>query len=160
MDSYQSMTEKLYPLRLYDIEGGEEINTELRVLADEVDLLFAALDIMTREYFIATAQSWGLSNRESFAGAEKPGLTVEERRNLLLLSEHVTGFDCTPSGFEEFVRSCGVSDFEFTEAFSHYKVALYVHDELDSGMKNTLKTRVNAYYQANCQAVIRYNTEE
>lgn len=148
MDSYNSMTKKLAPLRIYNLNGENEISTELRVIAREIDLLFDTLEIMTRECFIATAESYGISERESFFGKEKTELTAERRRALLMLLSYVNGTDITLTGFEAFVRSCGVQNFTYNETPTHARLVLTVRDELDDGSKKLLKERVEAYVPA------------
>lgn len=156
MTSLESMTAKLAPLRLYEITEGSEIYTELAVFAAELDAAFAELEVMTRECFIETAQSWGISEREKFTGKEKTALSLEERRELLKTAEYITGADFRTSGFESFVRSCGAQDFTYHEGPSLAKINLIIHDELDSGTKKLLEERMEAYCPANCKIAIRY----
>lgn len=157
MTSYGSMTQKLAPLGIYDLEDGTRNALELRVFADELDRLFDTLDEMEREFFIATAQSWGIAMRERFTGKEKSSLPVEKRRELLTIAEYVTGVDPTPQGFEDFVRVCGIEDFTYQEVGSHAKLNLTIREDLDSGEKKLLEERINAYIPAHCTVNIRYN---
>ncbi|MEE0875578.1 MAG: hypothetical protein UIH27_19305 [Ruminococcus sp.] len=116
MTSYESMTQKLAPLGLYRLTPGTQTDLELRVYADELDRLFGRLDEITRECFIATAQDWGVAERERFFGKEKTGSSLEVRRELLMTAERETGSDPTPEGCRKFLRSCGAEDFEIIES--------------------------------------------
>lgn len=157
MTSLESMVTKLASLRLYDFSEGSEINIELSVFAAELDTAFARLDEMTRECFIETAQSWGISEREKFTGKEKVSLSLEKRRELLKTAQYVTGADFRTPGFEEFVRSCGAQDFTYIEAPSVSKINLTINDDLDSGAKKLLEERLDAYCPAHCKMIIRYS---
>lgn len=156
MTSLESMKQKLGALGIYRLEDGTENALRLSVYAAELDRLFAALDEMLRECFIATAQSWGITNRERFIGKEKNALAPARRRELLITAEHVTGVDGTPQGFEDFVRSCGAQDFTYTEGYSHAKINLIIHDDLDSGTKKLLEERLDAYIPAHCRIDVHY----
>lgn len=158
MTSYASMTQKLQPLGIYRLENGTRNALELQVFAAELDCLFDTLDEMEREYFISTAQSWGISTRERFAGKEKSSLSTQKRRELLMIGEYVTGVDPTPQGFEDFVRACGAENFTYYEAGSHARLTLNISDDLDSGEKKLLENRVKAYIPAHCQVSIHYVT--
>ena len=149
MTGYQSMVSKLAPLRLYNITEHSEIGVELSVIAEEIDAFYEYMDEVLREMFIATAQSWGISGREKFICKEKSDLTLEKRRELLETAGYITGIDNTPSGFEAFVRSCGVQDFTYTEVYQHSRITLTVNDQLDSGTKLMLEERLDAYIPAN-----------
>ena len=81
---------------------------------------------------------------------------LEKRRELLETAGYITGIDNTPSGFEAFVRSCGVQDFTYTEVYQHSRITLTVNDQLDSGTKLMLEERLDAYIPANCQINIHY----
>ena len=156
MTGYQSMVSKLAPLRLYNITEHSEIGVELSVIAEEIDAFYEYMDEVLREMFIATAQSWGISEREKFICKEKSNLTLEKRHELLETAGYITGIDNTPSGFEAFVRSCGVQDFTYTEVYQHSRITLTVNDQLDSGTKLMLEERLDAYIPANCQINIHY----
>ncbi|MCD8025632.1 MAG: hypothetical protein LUF33_01500 [Clostridiales bacterium] len=69
MDSFTSMKSKLLPLGLYTIEDGSNLYAELKAYAAGLDSVFENLDTMLREYFIDTAQTYGITEREKLIGA-------------------------------------------------------------------------------------------
>ena len=48
---------------------------------------------MLKEYFIDTAQSYGLTERERFTGAVRDDLSIEKRRELLKIREQTNGME-------------------------------------------------------------------
>ena len=123
MTGYQSMVSKLAPLRLYNITEHSEIGVELSVIAEEIDAFYEYMDEVLREMFIATAQSWGISEREKFICKEKSNLTLEKRRELL----ETAGWGvCLKNGAEE-TKACADAVTEYTnneDGMGHY---LYDH---------------------------------
>lgn len=156
MTSYESMTQKLAPLGLYRLTPGTQTDLELRVYADELDRLFGRLDEMTRECFIATAQDWGITQRERFFGKEKTGLSLEVRRELLLTAERETGSDPTPEGCGDFLRSCGAEDFEINESPSLAKITVTIRGISDGGAQKLIKNRMEAYIPAHCKLIMSF----
>ena len=84
MSSYNSMKSKLIATGLYTLEDSSNTSEELKAFAQELDIIFDTLDEMTREYFIATAQSYGIIERERFIGKERSELPTEQRREMLI----------------------------------------------------------------------------
>ena len=83
MDSYTSMVKKLTDTKLYSVRTGGRTYAELKAFSTGLDLLFNELGEMLKEYFIDTAQSYGLTERERFTGAVRDDLSIEKRRELL-----------------------------------------------------------------------------
>ena len=92
MDSYTSMVKKLTDTKLYSVRTGGRTYAELKAFAAGLDLLFNELDEMLKEYFIDTAQSYGLTERERFTGAVRDDLSIEKRRELLKIREQTRSF--------------------------------------------------------------------
>ena len=61
MNSFSSMKNKLSAIGIYNIENGSNIYNELKAYSVELDRIFSELDTMLREYFIETAQSYGIT---------------------------------------------------------------------------------------------------
>lgn len=59
---------------------------------------------MLKEYFIDTAQSYGLTERERFTGAVRDDLSIEKRRELLKIREQTNEEFCTPEGFNKILE--------------------------------------------------------
>mgnify|MGYP001224039914 CR=1 FL=1 len=104
MDSYTSMVKKLTDTKLYSVRTGGRTYAELKAFAAGLDLLFNELDEMLKEYFIDTAQSYGLTERERFTGAVRDDLSIEKRRELLKIREQTNEEFCTPGVLIRFWR--------------------------------------------------------
>lgn len=124
MSSYDSMKTKLEPVGLYSISEGSNISNELKAYAEGIDPLFEDLDVMTRECFIDTAETYGITQRENFTGKERSDYTLEQRREMLRLQEQNMGSKCNKAAFEDKMRSFGVYDFYFYEYFSKDVLAI------------------------------------
>ena len=111
MSSYDSMKEKLNAVGIYSIDENSNISKELIACAEGLDSLFDNLDTMTKEYFIETAESFGIVRREKFLGKERTEYSTEKRREMLILQEQYMGGKCTLDAFSDVLRSCGLSDF-------------------------------------------------
>ena len=109
MESFLSMKQKLLPLGLYELDDNDETVWELKAYAEGLNTLFDTLDELEREYFISTAQSYGLSRRELLFGREMSGQTAQERRDALMYLERTIVGDTTDSGFAEFLENLGLS---------------------------------------------------
>lgn len=159
MDSLTSMMQKLSPIGIYDLSDGGAVQTELQAYAGELDALYDALDTLTREGFIETAESYGLSARERFGGHEQEELTTAQRRERLLRREWGFAHDGTPSGFADSVRALGVSDFTLEENTDKLRVDLTVADALSDGEKSLFEQRLRAQFPPHAVLVIHYGAE-
>lgn len=156
MGSLDSMKEKLMPLGIYDLSQGGAAEHLLSACAPELDALYDALDVMTRECFIETAQDYGLAARERFGGREREGDGTQERRAALLDREVGYAFDGTPGGFEDCVRSLGVTDFSVDENVSKGRVDLTVNDTLTPGEQSLFEKRLRAQFPIYANLVLRF----
>lgn len=142
MSSYASMKQKLRPLRLYHLSEGSAADCELKAYAEGLDPLFAALDECEREAFIGTAEGEGLCARERFLDREKPGLSVEKRRALLLGEERAAAGDGTAAGFARFLADCGLEDAYAREFPSHLRFSIFINDRLNEGEKTLITQKI------------------
>ena len=94
------MRNKLVATGLYTLDSNSNTSEELKAFAQELDVMFDMLDEMTREYFIATSQSYGITERERFIGKERSELPTEQRREMLLVQEQMMGNNCSKDAFE------------------------------------------------------------
>lgn len=156
MGSLISMKQKLEPLGLYDLDGSGEAVCELKAYAEGLDILFDALDEMEREYFIPTAESFGLSRRENFICRENPEASVQDRRDELLYLEMSVG-DLTDSGFAEFLGRIGLTDYSLNVDVYRVKVELTVRDQKTDGEKALIQKRVRAEIPAHMTLTITYS---
>ena len=132
MGSFDSMKNKLAPLGVYSLEDGSTVICELKAYAEGLDPLFDKLEEYEREGFIATAETYGLSERERFIEKEKPQLTLEQRRALLTGFEQDLGIKGSVSGFIKHLRDSGLSDFSVDEYPTRQRMSIYIDDDLSS----------------------------
>ncbi len=144
MNSFDSMKQKLEPLGIYDFDGSGEAVCELKAYAEGLDTVFDTLSELEREYFIPTAESFGLSNRERFFGREQPGLSTEQRREQLIYYEKNIIGDITESGFNAFLRHIGLSDYTITLSASRSNMTIAVNDPKTDGEKALIRKQIAA----------------
>ncbi len=132
MGSFDSMKNKLAPLGVYSLEDGSTTVCELKAYSEGLDPLFNRLEEFERESFIATAETYGLSERERFSDKEKPDLTVEQRRALLTGLEQDLGAKGTPNGFTKHLNDNGIMDFSIDEYPTRQRMSIYINDDLNS----------------------------
>ena len=142
MNSYESMKQKLRPLRLYHLAEGSAADCELKAYAAGLDPLFDALETYEREAFIGTAEDEGLRAREQFLDREKTGLSVEKRRALLLGAERAVSGDGTAAGFAQFLSDCGLENAYAREYPTHQRFTIYINDRLNEGEKSLVAKKV------------------
>lgn len=157
MDSYTSMKNKLHPIGLYNVTDSSNVSAELKAYAEGLDKLFNMLDEMTREYFIDTAEGYGLSERERFTTRERSEYSIEKRREMLKIQEQMMGNDCSPNTFRKILEGCGLSDFEITENFSEQTVIITINDTLADETKKYVEERINAEFPVHLIITINYS---
>ena len=104
---YESMKASVAPLKIYG-EQALNLDLELRVYAEEIELLYSQLDSMFRERFIGTAQNEGLTVYEELFGPERSNESVERRREMLNLRMNLGEGDFTPGGIKKALDSLGL----------------------------------------------------
>lgn len=157
MDSFSSMKNKLSAIGIYNIENGSNIYNELKAYSVELDRIFSELDTMLREYFIETAQSYGITLREIF-GQRKTEYSLEKRREMLKIQQQMMGGECTPKSFEKFLKGCGLTNVQVSESFARQRIAVNISDELSLAAKKEIEEKVNAEVPA--QILVTFNYSE
>lgn len=104
----ESMKKALAPLMIYR-SGAPHLGKELRTYADEIELLYAELDGILPERFLATATDRGLREYEELFGPARDTLPVEDRRERLRLRLSLGEEDFTPAGIRKTLDSLGLS---------------------------------------------------
>lgn len=127
------MREKLFPLRLYRIDGKSKVEAELSAAAKGLDLVYEALESLTQEAFVPTAQGLGLAMRERTFGSERTDLPLELRREMLLYRGAVTVNDNTRQSVERALLSIGLRA-ELWEAPREQKLYVISREVLDQKM--------------------------
>lgn len=157
MKSLVSMKQKLEPLGLYDLSGSGEVDCELKAYAEGLDTLFDTLDELQRENFIQTAESFGLSRRESFEIRERAELPVQERRDFLMYYERSVTGGLTDSEFEEFLEMIGLTDYTFNVNYSSGSINLAIADSKTDGEKALIEKQIRAEIPTHMRLDITYS---
>ena len=156
MSSYDSMKSKLIATGLYTLEDSSNTSEELKAFAQELDIIFDTLDEMTREYFIATAQSYGIIERERFIGKERSELPTEQRREMLLIQEQMMGNSCSKGAFELMLKGTGLSDFTITESFATQAVTVTINDVLTAEIKQMIEEKIRAEFPSHLDVTVTF----
>jgi len=156
MGSFDSMKSKLAPLGVYSLEEGGTVCCELGAYAEGLDPLFDELDEMERESFIATAESYGLSEREKFIDREKPQLTTERRRELLITQEKSSSGDASAAGFRQFLSDCGLQNFRVDELPALKRIVININDVLNEGEKTLIGSKIAMASPAHLNVMVYY----
>lgn len=98
----------LRPLGIYKLSGDTLVDFELTAYAAGLEILNQALQELEREAFIPTAQSYGLTNRESICGKIKISRLIDERRDMLIYRNSISNTDFTKEGIEKALISVGL----------------------------------------------------
>ena len=154
MSSYNSMKTKLVATGLYLDSDSSNTAEEIRAFAQGIDLLFDKLDEMTREYFICTAESYGITVREKFIGKERSEYSAEQRREMLLIQEQIIGSGCSKGDFELMLRGVGLSDFTITESFTTQAVTVTINDTLEEATKQMIEKKILAEFPAHLDVTV------
>ena len=154
MSSYNSMKTKLVATGLYLDSDSSNTAEEIRAFAQGIDLLFDKLDEMTREYFICTAESYGITVREKFIGKERSEYSAEQRREMLLIQEQIIGSGCSKGDFELMLRGVGLSDFTITESFTTQAVTVTINDTLEEATKQMIEKKIVAEFPAHLDVTV------
>ena len=106
--TYEKMKAATASVGVYDPDA-VNLSNELRVYAEEFDLLYDELDDMFRERFISTAGELGLSVYEELFGPVRSDLSLAERRERLYLRMNLGDGDFTLAGIRKALDSFGLS---------------------------------------------------
>lgn len=142
MNSVTSMKSKLMPIGIYKLDNDSNVYKELVAYAEVLDELFAELDEMIREYYIDTAENYGITRRELIMGPERTDLSIEKRRQMLKVREQAVGLSCTVKDFENILLSYGVGRVALTEHFSEQKYELTFLDGSQINNKRWVSERI------------------
>ena len=154
MDSLTSMYKKLLSLKLYSDKRSGNSYAELKAFSVGLNLLFGELDEMLREYFIDTAQSYGLTERERFMGAVRDDLSIEKRREMLKTREQTKEKFCTPEAFNKILQSYGLNSFEITEHPLENALTVKINDTLDEQTKVWINKMIENDFPAHLDVTV------
>lgn len=156
MDSYTSMSKKLTATKIYKVNPGGRNYAELKAFGAGLDLLFSRLDEMLREYFVDTAQSYGLTERERFTGAVRDDLTTQKRRELIKIREQTNEGFCTPQAFNKILTGYGLNSFEIVENPAENALTVKIHDTLSETNKAWVEKMIENDFPAHLEITVEY----
>ncbi len=156
MDSFTSMKSKLEATGLYSVVPGTNIYAELKAYAAGLDVLFETLDVMLRELFIDTAETWGIDNRELLLGRIKDDCTLEKRREMLKIYEQMMGGKCTLEAFNMVLKGYGLNNFEIAELPIRNRVTINVNESVSDEQKSVIEERIAADFPSHLYVAVTY----
>ncbi len=157
MDSFTSMSKKLVSTKIYSVNKGGANYAELKAFAKGLDLIFNQLDEMLKEYFIDTAQSYGLTERERFTGAVRDDLSVEKRRELLKVREQTNEKFCTPESFNKILQGYGLSNYKIVENPSANALTIKIADALDEQNRLWVQKMIDNDFPSHLDVLIEFS---
>lgn len=114
MSVLQQMKDMLSPLGIYNLEEGSLVMCELRVYASQFEKLHQELATMLREFFIHSAQDYGIEKIEELFQRVRPDLPIEERKERISRYMTLCNIDFSTENIENQLTLAGVSA-EFTQ---------------------------------------------
>lgn len=155
MSSFESMKAKLESTGIYSVTDASNISKELKSYAEGLDRVFDELEIMERECFIETAESYGLSERERFLGVDRSGEDLEKRRKLLETAEQLRGA-CNVASFEKIMRGYGVENFNFSEHPTGHYIIINIYDSFTVEQRAVIRSRVKEDFPAHIDVTVYF----
>lgn len=151
------MSSKLLQTGLYGIEQGGAVDCELKAYAVELDRIYTELDVLMREAFVPTAQTYGISGREKFIGKERSDLTLARRRELLMLRETRASGGHGSADLNQLIEALGVTDYTVTIVQRHCKITITVNDSLTAEQKADFEKGVKSFTPVTFETIFEYN---
>ena len=151
------MSTKLLQTGLYGIEQGGAVDCELKAYAVELDRIYTELDVLLREAFVPTAQTYGISGREKFIGKERSDLTLARRRELLMLRETRASGGHGSADLNQLIEALGVTDYTVTIVQRHCKITITVNDSLTAEQKADFEKGVKSFTPVTFETIFEYN---
>lgn len=112
MSVLQQMKDMLSPLGIYNLEDGSLVMCELRVYASQFEKLHQKLGTMLKEFFIRSAQNYGIEKIEELFQRVRPDLSIEERKERISRYMTLCNTDFSRENIESQLRLAGVyADF-------------------------------------------------
>ena len=152
----QSLSQKLTPLNIFDISEGTNIFAELSAYAYAIDRHRQNTQIVLRECFISTAESYGIEMREKVFGNLRVDYTLSQRREMLKLRRGFGDGDFTLAGFDEFMTSLGVGSYNLLEMFSTYEAVVTMYNTFSSTDAEWIENQIEQFLPAHILVHIYY----
>ncbi len=151
MGALNSLLKKHEPLGIYSITEDSNIYCELAAYAEGLDMLSEELDTLLSECFCATAESFGLEERERLWGRVRNDLNTEKRRQMILLRSTYGLEDFTLKGVQKLVGFLGL-DAQVQEYPKAQRLVLDATKEaFTTGQKNWFRAQLEALLPAHLE---------
>ncbi len=124
ISTINSITRVLSPLGLYDLSENSLISKELSVYAAEIDRAGNFLENLLKEYFINTAEDYGLTFREKLFGSSKGDISIQSRRRILLNRYSIKSYEFNRESVEKSLITAGIDGYIVED---HQNNSLYVN---------------------------------
>ncbi len=115
MSVISTLVKNLQPLNLYSLNKSSKVYCELSVYAKEFELLISQFELLLRECFVQTAQTYGLDNIEHIYMQPATNLATEVRRKRILDRLNINDGNYTLEGVKKSIECFGVENFEILE---------------------------------------------
>ncbi len=153
--TFESLKESLSRLNLYDFDN-TNISNEIKAYSYVIDELNEDLCTMLRECFIETAQTYGLSNRETIIGAKVENDNVESRRKMLMLRESINQSSFTVEKIKESLKSFGL-ECKVIEYPSLYTVVIDTIGDYPEEKRVWISSEINKIMPAHLNVEVIFN---
>ena len=144
MSEFQKMSGRLSETGLYEVSSNSLIYAELKAYSEGLDMFFNGLDEMLRECFVETAESYGLTMRESWLKRYNPDRTTASRRNAIIKALSVCQTDYTFEGMRKIRDSFNLNG-NFYSYTSPLKVTFECTDTLTNSQKTILSNQMKKF---------------
>ena len=139
--AYESIKNKLSATEIYDIKQGGLIDAEIRAYAVALQVAYDKVDVLLRECFVQTAESYGLEQLESMARTYMNGDTLEIRRNKLINRLQINPSIIGKDALKKQVASLGL-ECNITENIADSKIYVDILTEVADDKKEFLKAEL------------------
>lgn len=109
MSIYSTMSDSLKATGIYDPEKNLPLYSELMAYGDALNEVSQQADILATEAFLATARDYGISSIEGLYGKVLNGISIDERRSIILNRLCINPGDFTIENIKKVLVSCGLT---------------------------------------------------
>lgn len=148
-----SLYARLEPLRIYALGQNSLIDCELAAYETAFSMLRQALDGIPSDAFVQTATTRGLALHEKLVGLhDRPGVSLDARRALVLYRMSVAPFDFNLSGMISSILAAGL-EAEIIEDYKNERLKIISRNLIDDFYDlDALKTAVFTMLPAHLEA--------
>lgn len=143
MTSFESITSKLAPTGIYNINKGSNVYNEISAYCEALDNHRKNIDEALKECFISSAEGYGLDNREEVIGSLRTDYSIDDRRNMLILRRTMGENDFTLAGFERFLTSIGVYDYRIEEIYELNEIVINIFGSYSPADEAWITNQIN-----------------